>query len=123
MQPACTHIDIWTAGPSAIDRPHELLLPLPPYQSPEGCRECARAHLHADVQHIVVDLEEPRGLRPTKGWGQSERAMHHPAYHLQRIALPRTWVNKGEKVEAFLYLPGCASSSYAPESHLFPCGL
>jgi hypothetical protein len=31
------------------------------------------------VQHIVVDLEEPRSLRPTIGWPASG-AMRHPAY-------------------------------------------
>jgi hypothetical protein len=30
-----------------------------------------QAHLYAQVQHIVVDLEEPRTLRPTIGWPAS----------------------------------------------------
>jgi hypothetical protein len=28
---ACTHIEVWTAGPRILNHPHELLLPLPPF--------------------------------------------------------------------------------------------
>src|SRR5215212_6160585 len=45
------------------------------------------------MQHIVVDLEEPRSLRPTIAWAASV-AMRHPAYQLLRIPLPRTPVNR-----------------------------
>ena len=38
-------------------------------------------------------LEELRSLRQTKGWPGSG-AMHHPAYQLLRIPLPRRWMNK-----------------------------
>ena len=78
--------------------PHELL-PTPPRICVgvlRGCHASTQAHHYAQVQHIVVDLEEPRSLRPTIGWPASG-AMRHPAYQLLRIPLPRTWMNKGEK--------------------------
>jgi hypothetical protein len=96
MQPACTHIDVWTAGPSAIDRPHELLLPLPPIGVSilRASRASTPAHLYAHAQYIVVDLEEPRGLRPTIECPASG-AIQQPAYGLRRITLPRTRMNRG----------------------------
>jgi hypothetical protein len=54
--------------PLVAERPHELLRPLPRISVLAGCRVLARAHLHTDAQQIVVDLEEPRSLRPTIGW-------------------------------------------------------
>ncbi len=96
FESACTHIHGRTAGASAINRPYELLPSLPRLSIGvlAGCRVYARARLYAQVQHIVVDLEEPRSLRPTIGWPASG-AMRHPAYQLLRIVLLRTPVNKG----------------------------
>ena len=56
------------------------------------CHASTQAHHHVHVQHIVVDVEEPRRLRPTIWWPASG-AMRHPAYQLLRI-LPRTRVNR-----------------------------
>jgi hypothetical protein len=94
VQPACRHIDLWTAGPSVTNRPRKLLLPLLPSSVPTGCRVCARAHLYAHAQHIVGDLEELRSLKPTMRWLASG-AMQQPAYGLLRIHLPRTPLNRG----------------------------
>jgi hypothetical protein len=96
MQPACTHIEVWTAEPSAIDRPRKLLLTPPPALASlrDVTHPPKRNFLH--VQHIVVGLDEPRSLMLTiVGWPASG-AMRHPAYQRRRIALPRTWVNKGK---------------------------
>ncbi len=86
-----------------------------------GSRASTQAHLSAQVQHIVVDLEEPRSLRPTIG-GPASGAMRHPAYQLLRIPLPRTQVNRGRgeppsaRVGTFRDVPSEAQHSYA----LFP---
>jgi hypothetical protein len=45
----------------------------------------------------VVDLEEPRTLRPTIGWPASG-AKHHPAYQLLRIPLLGDSVNKPARI-------------------------
>src|SRR5215211_6020701 len=58
-----------------------------------GSRASTQAYLHTDAQHILVDLEEPRSLRPSIGWPASG-AMHHPAYQLRRIPLPRRWMTR-----------------------------
>jgi hypothetical protein len=67
---ACTHIKVRTPGPSAINRPRELLLPLParyPHRCSERIQASTHAHLYRYVQHVVVDLEKPRSLRATIG--------------------------------------------------------
>jgi hypothetical protein len=58
------------------------------------CHASTGAYLYVQVQHIVVDLEEPRSLRPTVTWPASG-AMRHPACKVCRFSLPRTRVNKG----------------------------
>jgi hypothetical protein len=68
-----------------------------------GSHASTQAHLYAHVQHIVVDLEEPRSLSSTIGWPASG-AMRHPAYQLLRIPLLRGWVNKGKR-GSLLVLP------------------
>jgi hypothetical protein len=82
---------------------HNRRPPLTPeYPYPRICigdlREChasTQAHNDAQVQLVVVDLEEPRSLRATITWPGSE-AMQHPAYQLPRIPLPRL-SEKGRK--------------------------
>jgi hypothetical protein len=97
LQMASIHIEIWTPRPLPTDRWLELLLPLPLIRILTKCHASTQVHLYAHVQHIVVDLEEPRSLRPTIGWPASG-AMHHPAYHLPRMHLRRTRVNKGTQM-------------------------
>jgi hypothetical protein len=90
------HTEVRQAGPSIVDPgPKLLTTPRPPVGVSilRGSRASAQAHLYAHVQHIVVDLEKPRSLRPTIGWPASG-AMHHPAYQLRRIHLLRTPVNR-----------------------------
>ena len=82
---ACTHIEVWTAGPRILNHPHELLLPLPPFwrqYSERKPRIHPSASLCAGATYIVVDLGESRSLKPTIGWPASG-AMRHPAYHLR----------------------------------------
>src|SRR5215208_3703867 len=58
-----------------------------------------RIHLSASLcagANIVVDLEEPRSLKPTIGWPASG-AMQDRGYGLLRILLPRTSGNKRMK--------------------------
>jgi hypothetical protein len=78
-------------GPGAVNS----CLPSPPYSRyPDAItRICPSASLCARATYIVVDLEEPRSLRPTIGWPASG-AMHHPAYQIRGIPLPRTRVNR-----------------------------
>src|ERR671912_2269630 len=98
------HISLYThrrqAGRTSSNRPG---VETPDYPYPRigvgilrECHASTQAHHYAQVQHIVVDLEEPKSLRPTIGWPASG-AMHNPAYQLLRIPLPRTPVNKGRK--------------------------
>jgi hypothetical protein len=89
------------AGRTSSNRPG---VETPDYPAPRigviilrGSYASTQAHLYAHVQQIVVDLEEPRTLRPTIGWPASG-AMRHPAYGLLRILLPRTSVNKPRPV-------------------------
>src|SRR5215213_62523 len=65
-------------------------------------RASTQAHLYAHVQHIVVDLEEPRSLRPTIGWPASG-AMHHPAYQPRRIPFLQGWANNVGKCPRLRY--------------------
>ena len=86
------HIGARQAVPLVMGPGPKALLPLPPPASvfwEEGA--FIQAPLYAHVQHIVVDLEEPRNLRPTIGW-QASGAMHQPAYGLRRTVL--CWMEK-----------------------------
>src|SRR5215217_331195 len=58
------------------------------------CHASTQAHNDAQVQHIAVDLEEPRGLRPTIQWPASG-AIRNPTYQLLRIHVLPSWVNTG----------------------------
>jgi hypothetical protein len=71
------------------------------------CHASPQAHLYAHVQHIVVDLEEPRSLGATIKW-PAGWAMHQPAYQLRGILLG-TSVNKGDEAGPELLRPGPAS--------------
>src|ERR671914_1152108 len=68
---ACTHTEVRQAGPPIMERVINLCYPLPPYRRQYSER---KTHIHpsaslcARATYIVVDLEEPRSLRPTKGW-------------------------------------------------------
>jgi hypothetical protein len=123
------HIALYTHRCQASRTSHNRPPPLTPdYPYPRigvgvlrGSRASTQAHHYAQVQHIVVDLEEPRSLRPTIG-GPASGAMRHPAYQLLRIPLPRTQVNRGRgeppsaRVGTFRDVPSEAQHSYA----LFP---
>src|SRR4051812_31402876 len=91
---AHTHIRVSQAVPlEETPGPNLLPTPRPRIGVLTGCRVCAPAHLYAHAQYVVVDLEEPRGLRPTIGY-PAGGAMHHPAYQLRGTTLLRGWVNK-----------------------------
>src|SRR5688572_18451089 len=92
----CTHTYVRQAEPLVTDPGSKLLTtPAPCWREySERKPRIHQAHLYALMQHIVVDLEEPRSLRPTIGWPASG-AMRNPAYGLRRIPLPRTRVHKG----------------------------
>ncbi len=95
-----THTDVRQAVPLIMDRGCLTpAIPLPLIGILTKWRASTRAHLYAHVQHMVVDLEEPRSLRATIGWPVSG-AMRHLAYQLLRIPLPGTSVNKTKKAEA-----------------------
>jgi hypothetical protein len=94
------------AGRTSSNRPG---VETPDYPAPcigviilRGSYASAQAHHYAQVQHIVVDLAEPRSLRPNIGWPASG-AMWHPAYQPRRIHLLRDWVNKGVAASACTY--------------------
>ena len=57
----------------------------------------ARAHLYAHAQHIVVDLEEPRGVRPTIGWPEQAGlcGILHTSY--RESSSKHSGENKGKK--------------------------
>jgi hypothetical protein len=55
-----------------------------------------RLRVREHIQQRVVDLDEPRSLRPTIGWQASE-AMRHPAYQRPRTPPPHTRVKEGKK--------------------------
>src|SRR5919112_2232645 len=90
---ACMHIRVRTAGPSTINRPHELLATLPWYQCPEGRGVLARAHLYAGARYIVgrgLGPECSRRPNPSEYRGP----IHDSACGLLSIPLLRRWVNK-----------------------------
>src|SRR5829696_6688691 len=65
---------------------------------PPSASLCARATL-------VVDLEEPRSLRPSIGWPASG-AMQQPAYQLRGIHLPHTEVKIASVAAPFFMASG-----------------
>ena len=70
------------ASPTSHNQPPvNTCLPLPPYRcrcSERMARVNPSASLCAGATYVVVDLEEPRSLRPTIRWLPSG-AMRHPA--------------------------------------------
>src|SRR5215211_2792768 len=107
FKPAYIHTEVRPAVPLIMMPP---LTPDYPYPRIgvgvlRGSRPSTQAHLYAHVQHIVVDLEEPRSLRPTIGWPASG-AMHHPAYQLRGIHLPHTEVKIASVAAPFFMASG-----------------
>src|SRR5215203_2716983 len=97
---ARSYLSSWTGGriscyPASSYRRHhsERKLRIHPSAS-----LCARATL-------VVDLEEPRSLRPSIGWPASG-AMQQPAYQLRGIHLPHTEVKIASVAAPFFMASG-----------------